>query len=131
MGWLRRDKDLIGLVLPWGILVQALILSFTAGVHAATLAAEPAATILCTTKGALAGTDVPGKSHQAPHWCCSLACRIACGAAHAGGILPTTARVPLPSFTAISAPLPLLDAAKAKVVDRFSAQPAPLLSPSS
>ena len=36
MAWLRRDKDCIALVVAWELLLQAAILSFASGVHAAT-----------------------------------------------------------------------------------------------
>jgi hypothetical protein len=42
MGWLRRDKDCIALVVVWALLLQAALLSLASAAHAATLAAgEP------------------------------------------------------------------------------------------
>ena len=124
MGWLRNDKDLIGLVLAWAILLQAVIFSFTSGAHAASVASEAAsASILCTTNGLHTAGDVPSKKQQAPHWCCTLACRLACGTTHAGGLLPTAERVPLPIFKAIAVPLRLPDAPKANASRSLSAPP--------
>lgn len=96
MGWLRRDKDCIALVVAWALLLQAAILSFTSGVHAATLASG-GSIILCTAKGAVIGRQLPGQSHQkADCQCCSMSCRAAC-ASSCGGIVPIALRVPLPA----------------------------------
>jgi hypothetical protein len=54
MGWLRRDKDCIALVLVWALLVQTVVLSFASGAHAATLAGGQDI-VLCTAKGAVIG----------------------------------------------------------------------------
>ena len=54
MGWLRRDEDCIALVVVWALLLQAAILSFTSGVHAATLASG-GSIVLCTARGAVIG----------------------------------------------------------------------------
>ena len=62
MGWLRRDKDCIALVVVWALLLQAAILSVTSSAHAATLATENV--VLCTLRGALIGDPSPGESHR-------------------------------------------------------------------
>ena len=96
MGWLRRDKDCIALVVVWALLLQTAILSFAAGAHAATLASGQSI-VLCTARGAVIGRQIPGQSHQkADCQCCTMACRAGCGATP-GGVLPTVFRVPLPS----------------------------------
>lgn len=97
MGWLRRDKDCIALVVVWALLLQAAILSFTSGVHAATIASG-GSVVLCTAKGAVIGRQLPGQSHQkADCQCCSMSCRSACGGA-CGGLVPLAFRVPLPTM---------------------------------
>ena len=79
MGWLRRDKDCIALVVVWALLLQAAILSFTSGAHAATLASG-GSVVLCTARGAVIGRQLPGQSHQkADCQCCSMSCRATCG----------------------------------------------------
>jgi len=96
MAWLRRDKDCIALVVAWGLLLQAAILSFASGVHAATLASG-GSIVLCTAKGAVIGRALPGRSHNsADCQCCSMSCRAACGGG-CGGILPLALRAPLPA----------------------------------
>jgi hypothetical protein len=96
MGWLRRDKDCIALVVVWALLVQAAILSFTSGAHAATLATGQDI-VLCTAKGAVIGRELPGQSHQkADSQCCAMSCRSACGGGCAG-LVPLALRVPLPA----------------------------------
>jgi hypothetical protein len=101
MGWLRRDKDCIALVVVWALLLQAAISSFAAGAMAAPLATGDAV-VLCTTQGSVAKRELPGQSHRkADHQCCTLACRTACGAS-TGGIIPLAVRVPLPA--AVEAP---------------------------
>lgn len=124
MGWLRRDKDCIGLVVAWAILIQAVILSFTSGLHAATLASEPGGSVvLCTSKGAVIGRQLPGQSHQKPDCqCCSIACRLACGGS-CGGLLLIAARVPLPPSASVRVKGPGIDAPVLKLAGAFSAQP--------
>ena len=63
MAWLRRDKDCIALVVAWALLLQAAILSFTSGVHAATLASG-GSIVLCTAKGAVIGRQLPGQRRE-------------------------------------------------------------------
>jgi hypothetical protein len=105
MGWLRRDKDCIALVVVWALLVQAAILSFASGAHAATLATGQDL-VLCTAKGAVIGRQLPGQSHQnADCQCCAMSCRSACGGA-CGGLLPLAFRAPLPASVEAAAPSP-------------------------
>jgi hypothetical protein len=97
MGWLRRDKDCIALVVIWALLLQAAIVSFASGAHAAMLAGGSESIVLCTAKGVAVSRQLPGQNHQkADHQCCTMACRTAC-AATAGGIVPLELRVPLPA----------------------------------
>lgn len=109
MGWLRRDRDCIALVVVWALLVQAAILSFASGAHAATLASGQDI-VLCTAKGAVIGRQLPGQSHQKTDCqCCAMACRSGCGGGCAG-LVPVTLRIPLPaSVEAPAAPLPRLE----------------------
>jgi hypothetical protein len=105
MGWLRRDKDCISLVVVWALVLQAAISSFAVGAHAATLARGDGI-LLCTTRGAVVGPQLPGQSHRkTDHQCCTMACRIACGAT-SGGIVPLAFRVPLPSSVETPAKAP-------------------------
>ncbi|HXG78958.1 MAG TPA: hypothetical protein VNJ31_06455 [Methyloceanibacter sp.] len=105
MGWLRRDKDCIALVVVWAFLFQATILSFTSAAHAATLASSRDI-VLCTAKGAVIGRALPGQSHgKADCQCCALSCRLACGGACAG-LIPLALRTPLPDLIEAQ-PMPL------------------------
>jgi hypothetical protein len=65
MGWLRRDKDCIALVVVWALLVQAAILSFTTGAHAASLASGESV-VLCTLKGVILGKTAPANPTKEP-----------------------------------------------------------------
>jgi len=112
MGWLRRDKDCIALVVVWALLLQAALLAFTAGAHAASLASGENV-ILCTLKGAVSSDPAPGQRHpQADHPCCTMSCRLACGSAGNAGLLTLDLRVPLP--TSIETP-----AVPPRVVERL------------
>jgi hypothetical protein len=124
MGWLRREKDCIGLVVAWAILVQAVILSFTSGLHAATLAAQPGqAVVICTARGAVIARQLPGQSHQKTDCqCCSMACRSACGGS-CGGILPIALRVPLPASVQVPADRPNFEVPAVKSAEVFSGPP--------
>jgi hypothetical protein len=96
MGWLRRDKDCIALVVVWALLLQAALLSFASAAHAATLATGQDI-VLCTAKGAVIGRQLPGQSHQtADCQCCAMSCRSACGGG-CGALVPLAFRVPLPA----------------------------------
>ncbi len=122
MAWLRRDKDCIALVVIWALLLQAAILSFASGAHAATLASG-GSIIMCTAKGAIVGRQLPGQGHQkADCQCCSIACRLYCGGSCAG-VLPIALRVPLPPSALTLAIGPRLDVPAAKFAEAFSAKP--------
>jgi hypothetical protein len=122
MGWLRRDKDCIALVVVWALLLQAAVLSFTSGVHAATLASG-GSVLLCTAKGAVIGRQLPGQSHQkADYQCCSMSCRTACGGACAG-FVPISLRVPLPAMAEAPANPPRFLGPQCKSAEASSAQP--------
>lgn len=118
--WLRKQRDLIVLVVAWGILLQSIVLPFTTGLHAATLTSEPMeASILCTSSGMAAFQERPAQSHKTPDCqCCHMACRQGCG-----GILPTFARVPLPSSTVIAVDTRRLDAPAPGPARHAAAQP--------
>ena len=124
MSWLRRDKDCIALVVAWAILIQATLLSFASGLHAATMATGPGGSVvLCTAKGAVIGRQLPGQSHQKTDCqCCSIACRSACGGP-CGGVLPISLRVPLPASTAGAAKAPHFVGPALKSAEAFSARP--------
>jgi hypothetical protein len=112
MGWLRKESDLIGLVVVWAILLQSIVLPFTTGLHAAMLVSGEAS-ILCTSRGVAVDQKLPGQENQKPNCeCCHMACRLACSGS--SGILPTLARVPLHSsaFLVVAAPRPDVPALK-------------------
>jgi hypothetical protein len=123
MGGLRKNRDCIGLTLAWAILVQAVILSFTSGVHAATLAAgADGGSVLCTTR-APGGEQIPAETPQRADWqCCVTACRLACSTTTAG-LLPEAERIPLRAFSVAAADLPRLYAALPQSTVVFSARP--------
>jgi hypothetical protein len=120
MGWLRRDKDCIALVVVWALLLQAALLAFTAGAHAASLASGENV-ILCTLKGAVSGDPAPG--HQADHPCCTMSCRLASGSAGNAGLLPLALRVPLPASIETPAEPPRLVEHPGQPSDASPAQP--------
>jgi hypothetical protein len=123
MGWLRKERDLIGLVAVWTILLQSIILPFTSGLHAAALLSGTEGTVFCSSRAAGAARELPGPNHRKPDCpCCHMSCRNACGSAH-GGILPTLARVPLPSSTVIAVAALRLDAPALRSARHRSAQP--------
>jgi len=123
MSWLRKERDLIGLVVVWTILLQSIVLPFTSGLHAATLTSGPQSNILCTSRGNVAIPGQPGQNRQKPDCqCCHMSCRQSCGSA-CGGILPDLARVPLPSSTVIAITGPRLEAPPARPAKHDSAQP--------
>jgi len=122
MGWLRRDKDCIALVVVWALLLQAAILSFTSGVHAATLASG-GSIVLCTARGAVIGRQLPGQGHHtADCQCCSMSCRTACGGG-CGSIVPIALRVPLPASVEAPANPPRFLAPQTRSAEATSAQP--------
>jgi hypothetical protein len=123
MGWLRKERDLIGLVAVWTILLQSIILPFTSGLHAAALLSGTEGTVFCSSRGAGAARELPGPNHRKPDCpCCHMSCRNACGSAH-GGILPTEVRVPLPSSAVITVAAPRVDAPALRSARHRSAQP--------
>jgi len=122
MGWLRRDKDCIALVVVWALLLQAAILSFTSAVHAATIASG-GSVVLCTARGAVVGGQLPGQSHRkADCQCCTTSCRSACGGSTAG-LVPLALRVPLPASVDVPADPPRVLAPQHKSADASPAQP--------
>jgi hypothetical protein len=122
MGWLRRDKDCIALVVAWALLLQLAILSFASGAHAATLASG-GSIVLCTAKGAVIARQLPGQSHQtADCQCCSMSCRAACGGG-CGGIVPLALRVPLPASVEAPADPPRVLGLRLKSAEASIAQP--------
>lgn len=124
MGWLRRDKDCIALVVAWAVLLQSAILSFSFGLHASAYAAAPDQTaVLCSVQGAVANGQLPAE-HNRQHdlACCTFACRLACGSV-AGGMLADHVRVPLPGSVAILVEAPRTDAILPHGADLLSAQP--------
>jgi hypothetical protein len=123
MGGLRKNRDCIGLTLAWASLVQALILAFTSGLHAATLAAGADGVVLCTVRAPAGERQVPAKTpHQADWQCCATACRPACAAASAG-LLPDAERVPLPASAFARVELPRVEAPALPSYDTFSSRP--------
>jgi hypothetical protein len=124
MGWLRKERDFIGLVVVWTLLLQSIVLPFTTGLHAAALmSGSEESRILCTSRGAAVSQELPGPGHKNPDCqCCHMSCRQGCGSA-LGGILPDFARVPLPSSTVIAIPDPRLDAPTPQPARHRSAQP--------
>jgi hypothetical protein len=74
MGWLRGNRDVIGLVLAWALLLQAAILGFTSAAHTAALTAQAGeAPIICSRDGL---KQTPQPKHQ-KHGCecCLTSCR--------------------------------------------------------
>jgi len=122
MGWLRRDKDCIALVVAWALLLQAAILSFSFAVHAATLASG-GSIVLCTTRAAAVGQQLPGQSHRkADCQCCTTSCRSACGGSTAG-LVPLAFRVPLPASVEAPAEPPRIVALHLQTAEASPAQP--------
>jgi hypothetical protein len=104
MGWLRKERDLIGLVVVWTILLQSIVLPFTTGLHAATLTSgAPEGGIICTSRGTAVTPESPAQKNSGSDCqCCHMSCRQSCGGGCGGGILPTFVRVPLPSSALIA-----------------------------
>jgi hypothetical protein len=122
MAWLRRDKDCIALVVVWALLLQAAILSFTSGAHAAALASG-GSVVLCTAKGAVIGRQLPGQNHQqADCQCCSISCRAACGGA-CGGFVPVSLRIPLPVLAETSVNPPRFLGLQRQSAEALASQP--------
>lgn len=122
MGGLRNNRDSIGLTLAWAILVQVILLGFTSGLHAATLAAGAEGAVLCSVR-APGGEQIPAETPQQSHaQCCATACRLACSTTTAG-LLPEAERIPLPAFAFTTAELPRLDAPLPQATDLYAARP--------
>ena len=125
MGWLRRERDCIALVVVWALLVQAAILSFASAAHAATLASGQAI-VLCTAKGAVISLELPGQSHQkADCQCCAMSCRQACGTS--AGLVPLALHVPLPADRGLGQPAAAIRAGRPRT--RQITGPTPRPSP--
>lgn len=94
MGWLRTQRDIIGLVAIWGLLLQGLAIPFASGLHAAALSSDDDFALVCATPGA---SSAPGQTpRNGPDCQCPMACHAGCGGACGGGLLSTFARVVLP-----------------------------------
>ena len=108
MRWLRTQRDMIGLIAVWGILLQSLAIPFSTGLHAATLASGDGAAggadfaLLCTTRGTISSKvagiapDGQTENRNGAGCPCSMACHAGCASACGGGVLPGFARVALP-----------------------------------
>jgi hypothetical protein len=121
MGWLRKDKDCIALVLAWALLLQSAILSFTFGLHASAVAAETS--FLCSVSGDSGGEKLPVKSDHHPDMaCCTQACRLACHGV-AGTLLVDATRIPLPGSASITAEAHYADALLPVAIRAFAARP--------
>jgi hypothetical protein len=121
MGWLRKNRDAIALVLAWALLIQSALLAFASATHAAALASGEAA-IICTSNGTVAAKEAPQPKRHGPHCdCCSLACRAGCNSVTAGLAPEAAILLPLPDLAGAEALLtetPKLDSA-----DIFAAKP--------
>jgi hypothetical protein len=121
MGYLRKNRDAIVLVLAWALLLQSTLLAF-AWATAAAAAASGDASIICTSSGIVAGKDLPQPKRHGSHLnCCSLACRAACSGG-AVGILPeAAAALPYSDFGSRKADRP--GALRFDSADIFAAKP--------
>jgi hypothetical protein len=121
MGWLRKDKDCIALVLAWALLLQSAVLSFTFGLHASTFAGD--SSVLCSVLGDSAGEPLPVKSdHQPDMSCCTQACRLACHGV-AGALLVDATRILLPGSVSIAAEAHYAETLLPDANRAFAAQP--------
>jgi len=110
MRWLRKERDFIGLVMVWGLLLQSLVIPFSTTAHAAMLATGfESASIICTTRTAsqiAPGTFSPDGQKQsrssADCQCCHMSCRQGCGGT-CGGFLPSFASVTWPRSVPVAA----------------------------
>ncbi|MDJ0514202.1 MAG: hypothetical protein QNJ62_12245 [Methyloceanibacter sp.] len=110
MRWLRKERDLIGLIMIWGLLLQSLVVPISTTAHAATPATdEVSAGVICTTRTASpvpAGTFAPDEqrqSHKGPDCqCCHMNCRHGCGGT-CGGVLGAFAYMVTPRAVVIAA----------------------------
>lgn len=115
MRWLRTQRDMIGLIAVWGLLLQSLAVPFSMGAHAAPHAAGDIAAsgmniaLQCATPGAISTPVlalVPEGEKQSQNGsdcgCCNMACHASCGGT-CGGLLPAYARVALPGDAILTA----------------------------
>lgn len=111
MRWLRKERDLIGLIMIWGLLLQSLVIPFSTTAHAAMQATgSESAGIICTTRTASpvpAGTFALDEQKQSQNsadcQCCHMSCRQGCGGACGGGILGAFAYLVTPHSAALTA----------------------------
>ena len=111
MHWLRKQCDLLGLVVTFGLLLQSLVIPLSTGAHAAALASGlDFASIFCTTRTSTLvpdGTFAPETEKQSKSGsacqACHVACRKGCGPTCGDGFLPTFARVELPGASPYAA----------------------------
>lgn len=121
MGWLRKNRDAIALVLAWALLIQSALLAFASATHAAALASGETA-IICTSNGTVAAKEAPQPKRQGPHCdCCSLACRTGCNSSTAGLAAEAAMRLPLPDLGGAGALL--AETPKLASADLFAAKP--------
>jgi len=110
MRWLRKERDLIGLIMVWGLLLQSLVIPVSSTAHAAMLATGlESASIICGTRAQSpipAGTFTPDEQRQSQKGpdcqCCHMNCRQGCGGA-CGGVLGAFAYLVTPRSTALFA----------------------------
>jgi hypothetical protein len=94
MRWLRKERDLIGLFMTWGLLLQSLVLPISTTAHAAALAMDlDTAGLICTTRssspipaGAFGPEEHKQTQNNAECPCCTMNCRHGCGGS-CGGVL--------------------------------------------
>ena len=111
MRWLRKERDLIGLIMIWGLLLQSLVIPFSSTAHAAMLATRAdSAGIICKTRTASAvpaGTFAPDEQKQSQNsadcQCCHMSCRQGCGGTCGGGLLGAFAYLVTPHSAFLSA----------------------------
>lgn len=109
MGWLRKERDLIGLVMVWGLLLQSLIIPFSTSAHAAARTSDADVFGIICTSGT--STPVPNsafdpdRSKQSRNGsdckCCHMSCSHSCGGS-CGGLLGALAYVIRPQTGAVS-----------------------------
>ena len=111
MRWLRKERDLIGLIMIWGLLLQSLVIPMSSTAHAAMLATgSDTAGIICTTRTASAvplGTFAPDEQKQSQNsadcQCCHMSCRQGCGGMCGGTGLGAFAYLLTPHTAVLSA----------------------------
>lgn len=111
MRWLRKERDLIGLIMIWGLLLQSLVIPMSSTAHAAMLAAgSDSAGVICTTRTASpvpAGSFAPDEQKQSKNsadcQCCHMSCRQGCGGMCGGAGLGAFAYLLTPHSTVLSA----------------------------